>query len=108
MTDGHPPLFPDPVDPTEERIFAPRKSKRTSSSADSSAAAPSPDAVSTEPAPDETPKKSRTLRQRLLVGSGIVVVFALVAAAVVVGYGWWRWSQVGREDLALADVSEGP
>ncbi len=36
------------------------------------------------------------------------MVVALVATAAVVGYGAWRWSQIGREDLALAPAVEGP
>ncbi len=101
MTDGRSPLFPDPVEPTEERQFAPPKSKRTAK----------PDATepvsSTSGAPEHAPAK-RSFRQRILVGSGVMVVLALVAAAVVVGYGWWRWSQVGRADLALAAETGGP
>ncbi len=45
-------------------------------------------------------------RSFLLVGLGVVVVVALVAAGVV-GYGWWRFSQIHRDSLALAEASGG-
>lgn len=48
----------------------------------------------------------RGLRQRLLVGSGVVVVVALLAGVAVVGYVWWRFSQIQREDLAVADAGD--
>ena len=38
-----------------------------------------------------------------LKGLGIVVVMAIVAVVAVVGYGWYRYNQIGREDLALAE-----
>lgn len=49
------------------------------------------------------PKRGRTF---LRVGLGIVVVLALVAAGVV-GYGWWRYSQIHRDSLDLASSSGG-
>lgn len=35
-------------------------------------------------------------------------MLGLVIAAGVVSYGWWRWNQIGREDLALAASMDGP
>jgi polyisoprenyl-teichoic acid--peptidoglycan teichoic acid transferase len=42
-----------------------------------------------------------------LKGFGIVVVMAIVAVVAVVGYGWYRYNQIGREDLALAESVGG-
>jgi polyisoprenyl-teichoic acid--peptidoglycan teichoic acid transferase len=42
-------------------------------------------------------------RRRAVKGIGVLVVLALVAVVGVVGYGWWRYNQIGREDLALAE-----
>ena len=46
-------------------------------------------------------------RRRALKGVGIVVVMAIVAVVAVVGYGWYRYNQIGREDLALAESVGG-
>lgn len=35
----------------------------------------------------------------------VVVVLAVLAVAGVVGYGWYRYNQIGRDDLALAESS---
>lgn len=49
------------------------------------------------------PKRGRVA---LRVGLGIVVVLALVVVGVV-GYGWWRYSQIHRDSLDLASSSGG-
>ena len=46
-------------------------------------------------------------RRWALKGLGAVVVLAVVAVASVVGYGWYRYNQIGREDLALAESVGG-
>lgn len=53
------------------------------------------------------PRPRRTLRQRLLLGSGAVVVAAILVVALVFGYVWWRYSQIERQDLALAQPVSG-
>jgi LCP family protein required for cell wall assembly len=37
----------------------------------------------------------------------VVVVLAIVAVVAVVGYGWYRYNQIGRADLALAESVGG-
>jgi LCP family protein required for cell wall assembly len=37
----------------------------------------------------------------------VVLVLVLLAVAGVVGYGWYRYNQIGRADLALADAAGG-
>lgn len=55
------------------------------------------------------PPVGRSTRHKVLLGLGIVVVVALLAGVGVVGYGWYRYNQIGQEDLALAEsVSAGP
>jgi LCP family protein required for cell wall assembly len=57
----------------------------------------------------ETPRRRRRTRQRVLLGVGVVVVLLIVAGVAVVGYGWYRWNQVDRQDLALAEAGfDGP
>ena len=74
------------------------------------------------PHPDDAPKRPGTTRpayrharrrprygvRRAVVALGVVVVFAMVAAAAVVGYSWYRYNQIGRRSLALASSSGGP
>lgn len=54
----------------------------------------------------ERAQPRRSWRQRLLLGSGLAVVVALLAGVAVVGYVWWRFSQIQREDLAVADAGD--
>lgn len=74
------------------------------------------------PSPDDAPDRSGTKRpeyrhartkpryglRRFVVVIGVVVVFALAAAAAVVGYSWYRYNQIGRRNLALASSAGGP
>lgn len=53
------------------------------------------------------PTPRRTWRQRLLMGSGVAVVGAIVAVALLFGYVWYRYSQIGREDLDLSAAANG-
>lgn len=58
-----------------------------------------PPAPTDDPSP--SPPATRSLRQRMLLGGGVgIVVVALVAVAAV-GYVWYRYNQIGREDVAL-------
>jgi LCP family protein required for cell wall assembly len=50
------------------------------------------------------PRRRRRTRRRVVLGVGVVAVLLIVAGAAVVGYGWYRWSQVDRQDLALAEA----
>jgi LCP family protein required for cell wall assembly len=43
----------------------------------------------------------RTLRQRLLLGGGVGLVLVILVAVAGVGYVWYRYNQIGREDLSL-------
>lgn len=45
--------------------------------------------------------------RRLLTGLGALVAFACLVAAAGAGYTWWRYSQIEREDLALAAIDFG-
>jgi LCP family protein required for cell wall assembly len=42
-------------------------------------------------------------RRRALKGLGVVGALLVLAAVAVVGYGWYRYNQIGRKDLALAE-----
>ena len=46
-------------------------------------------------------------RRRVAKGLGAVIVLAVVVVVGVVGYGWYRYNQIGREDLALAESVGG-
>lgn len=97
MPEGKPPLFPDPINraPKGESTFAPRTPRNAGSGRAPGSSGGSGDR-----------RSGRTWRQRILVGSGFLIVLGVLAAAGVVGYGWWRWNQVGKADLAL-DEAEG-
>jgi polyisoprenyl-teichoic acid--peptidoglycan teichoic acid transferase len=56
---------------------------------------------------DPLPPTRRTWRQRLLLGSGVTVVAAVLVAALVVGYGLYRFGQIGRQDLTLSPSAAG-
>ena len=56
------------------------------------------------PSDDPTPSSeapTRTMRQRLLLGSGIGLVVVVLVVLAGVGYIWYRYNQIGREDLEL-------
>ena len=55
------------------------------------------------PTDDSTPGSSpkRSLRQRLLLGGGVGLVVVIVVVLAGVGYVWYRYNQIGREDVAL-------
>ena len=46
-------------------------------------------------------------RRRVLKGLGVVVVLLVLALVGLVGYGWYRYNQIGRKDLALAEAAGG-
>ncbi|HEY6533083.1 MAG TPA: LCP family protein [Acidimicrobiales bacterium] len=59
-------------------------------------------------APDPGPSRRRHARparrgRRVLTGMGVLAVLAVVAVVAALGYGWYRYNQIGRKDLALAD-----
>ena len=41
--------------------------------------------------------------RRVLTGVGLIAVLGIVAVVVGLGYGWYRYNQIGRKDLALAE-----
>lgn len=56
---------------------------------------------------DDTSQPSpprRTLRQRVLVGGGIGLVIVVLCAVAGVGYVWYRYNQIQREDLDLDEA----
>ena len=59
------------------------------------------------PGPRSPRKPRRTNRQRALLGTGVVVVFAIVVAVAGVSYAIWRFSQLRTEKLNLAEASSG-
>jgi LCP family protein required for cell wall assembly len=59
------------------------------------------------PPTDDAPARSgRSWWQRLLVGSGVLVVAAIIAVAASAGYVAWRFSQIGREDVDVTKAGE--
>ncbi len=64
------------------------------------------------PVPDAEPlsaprRPRRSWRQRAVIGTGIVVVLAIVGAVAAVGYSEWRFSQLHKEKLKLAKPVSG-
>ncbi len=49
-----------------------------------------------------TPQRRRSGVQNLVVVLGILVVIAVIGVAAGVGYLWYRYNQIGREDLTLS------
>ena len=74
---------------------------------------PTPDRRSATPRPGRPPyrhaKPAPTPRRgrRVLTGMGILVAIGLVAVAAAGGYAWYRYNQIGRQDLALAESVGG-
>lgn len=54
-----------------------------------------------ETAPPGRRHPTRTTRRRVLRVAGAVVAFGLLAGLAVAGYGWYRYRQIDRKDLAL-------
>jgi LCP family protein required for cell wall assembly len=44
------------------------------------------------------------MRQRLLLGGGLGLVVAVLVALAGIGYVWYRYNQIGREDLSLDEA----
>jgi LCP family protein required for cell wall assembly len=51
------------------------------------------------------PRRRRSFKQRAVLGTGILVVLAILAGVAVVGYAIWRFSQLRTEKLALAKAA---
>jgi LCP family protein required for cell wall assembly len=62
--------------------------------------------TSSEPVAEPVPAR-RSWRQRLVLGIGIALVVVLLGAGGVAAYGWYRYSQIEQEDLALAESVGG-
>lgn len=58
------------------------------------------------PTDDSSPSdpKPRSFRQRVLLGGGVGLVAVILVAVVGVGYVWYRYNQIGREDLNLDEA----
>ena len=57
----------------------------------------------TDDHPPPAPSR-RTLRQRLLLGGGIGIVLVVLVVVAGVGYLWYRYNQIGREDVSLDEA----
>lgn len=55
-----------------------------------------------------SPRLTRSWRQRVVLGLGIVVVVGCLLGAAGVSYGWWRLNQIDRQDLSLSASNGGP
>jgi polyisoprenyl-teichoic acid--peptidoglycan teichoic acid transferase len=66
-----------------------------------------PPVPSAAPEQPSSGRSRRTWRQRTLIGTGIVVVLAIVASVGAVAYSEWRFSQVHKEKLKLAAPVSG-
>lgn len=53
------------------------------------------------------PRQGRSWGQRALLGGGVLVVMGLVVGLLGAGYLWYRYNQIGREDLELPDAASG-
>jgi LCP family protein required for cell wall assembly len=60
---------------------------------------PTPTDDTSQPSPEK-----RSLRQRLLVGGGVGLVIVILCAVAGVGYVWYRYNQIQREDLELDEA----
>ena len=57
------------------------------------------------PAPAVTVRRSR--RQRIVIALGVACTFLLVLIGVAVGYGIWKFDQIGRVDVSLTKAGRG-
>ena len=69
--------------------------------------APSPPPTALEdppvaPQPTKVRRRRRSWVQRLILGTGILVLVAILAAIAVVGYGWYQFNQINKEKLSLS------
>ncbi|MGZ4706598.1 MAG: LCP family protein [Acidimicrobiales bacterium] len=74
-------------------------------------APPRPSATIDDPAPapapvtqPKAPRRRRTRMQRVIIAVGILAVFAIVAAIVAVGYGYYRFNQINKTSVSLTKV----
>ena len=54
------------------------------------------------PEPTKVRRGRRSWVQRLILGTGILALVAILAAIAVVGYGWYQFNQINKEKLSLA------
>ncbi len=92
----------DPGQPPRRTDSSPDRrvlgSSKTPSKSGGASAAPKPTFAHAKP--------PKTRKRVLKVGLGVVVLIA-VGVAAIAGYGWYRYSQIHRDSLALASSSGG-
>lgn len=74
-------------------------------------APPRPSATIDDPAPSpapvtqpKAPRRRRTRAQRVVIGTGILAICAILATIVAVGYGYYRFNQINKTDVTLTKV----
>ena len=60
------------------------------------------------PEPTEVRRRHRSWLQRMILGTGILALVAILAGVAVVGYGWYRFNQINKEKLSLGKAGLRP
>lgn len=98
------PARPTPTDSAGAAPSTAQPSRRKlASSSDPRPAGTAPRA----PKPEFRHAKPASKKKWAIKGGVIAVVMALLVVAGVAGYGWYRYNQIGRDDLALAQSTGG-
>ncbi len=56
------------------------------------------------PEPTKVGRRRRSWVQRLILGTGVLVLVVIVAGIGVVGYGWYQFNQINKEKLSLSQA----
>ncbi|HEY5154095.1 MAG TPA: LCP family protein [Acidimicrobiales bacterium] len=54
------------------------------------------------PEPVKAGRRHRSWKQRLILGTGVLVLVGIIAGVAAVGYGWYQFSKISKEKLSLA------
>lgn len=54
------------------------------------------------PQPSRPVRRHRTWKQRTIIGVGVFLLLGILATVAAVGYGWWRFNQINKENLSLS------